>query len=501
MSIRWTISAADPLAAAMDVLVVPVWSDKKIAVKLPALVTREVQARMKARQWSGAWGTAALFVQPVKNSFPLVALVGLGEQRGSLDRVREGMRRGIGTVVADARRHGLANMGIVVAGVPSASDVAMAAVESVTMANYSFVELSSSLTARAGRQNIKSGIVFVDKSALSATKKALPATTAVLDGVTLARTLVNRPAGHMSPKSLVEEARRIVRRRPGNLSLTVFNRAAARKKGFTAFLAVAQGSNEEPYVIHLRYRPVRMRRAKRIFLVGKGVTFDSGGLSLKPADYMETMKADMAGAATVLGVFSVLAELRPNIEVHGVICACENMPSGTAYRPGDVISAKNGKTIEVLNTDAEGRITLADALAYAVEHRPAAIIDFATLTGASMVGLGETVAGLWGTDEQLLADLQAAAQSSGEGVAALPMPEEYKPMLESRVADLKNITSSKFGGAITAAMFLREFVGDVPWAHFDFAGPSYFTRSYLSYWGVGGSGYGVRTLVNYVNNS
>jgi leucyl aminopeptidase len=235
-------------------------------------------------------------------------------------------------------------------------------------------------------------------------------------------------------------------------------------------------------------------------LVGKGITFDSGGLSLKPADYMEAMKIDMAGAAAVLGIFSVLPSLALGTEVHGVIAACENMPSGTAYRPGDILTAKNGKTIEVLNTDAEGRITLADALSYAVEQKPDAVVDLATLTGACLIALGDTYAGLWSTDAGLRRKLLAAAGAVGEGLVSLPLPEEYKPMIESKVADVRNTATSKWGGAITAALFLREFVGSVPWAHLDIAGPAYAEHEWLPYNGVGATGYGVRTLISFLEH-
>ncbi len=263
---------------------------------------------------------------------------------------------------------------------------------------------------------------------------------------------------------------------------------------------MAQGSKQEPYVIHLAYAPrdLAAGAAVKIFLVGKGITFDSGGLSLKPADAMETMKIDMAGGATVLGVFAALAELQLNVEVHGVVAACENMPSGSAFRPGDILTARSGKTIEVLNTDAEGRVTLADALSYAVAHEPAAVVDVATLTGACMVALGETHAGLMSNDEATAAGLLAAAEITGEGLVRLPLPDEYRVMIESKVADVRNTATTKWGGAITAALFLREFVGKVPWAHLDIAGPSYAEREWLPYFEPGATGFGVRTLLEFL---
>lgn len=497
MAIRMIISTENPLKAPLEILVVPVWEKKKVAVSLPTPVMRELHTLMRERDWHGAWGTAAFFVGPKAVKVPFVALIGLGSEDLSADRLAEAVRRGVGEVVVDARRHGVSQLGMIVKGLPNEVAMALAAVDGITLASYSFTEFSERLVKRAKRQALRSCTLFVAADQALPIKRALPATQAGLAGTNLARTLVNRPAGHMSPKSLVDEARRIAALPSSHITLEVLNRQQAEKAGFTAFLAVAKGSTEEPYVIHLTYKPSQTAD-KKIFIVGKGVTFDSGGLSLKPAEYMEDMKTDMAGAATVLGVFEALPEIKPALEIHGLICACENMPSGNAYRPGDIVTAMNGKTIEVLNTDAEGRITLADALSFAVRQKPDAIIDLATLTGAVMAGLGETVAGLWGTDEALLAHLQMALSASGERAAVLPMPEEYQPMIESRVADLRNITRSRYGGAITAAMFLREFTADVPWAHFDIAGPAYFNAPYISYWGLGASGWGVRTLLHYL---
>ena len=254
--------------------------------------------------------------------------------------------------------------------------------------------------------------------------------------------------------------------------------------------------------MHLTYEPEgRTADTKKVFLVGKGITFDSGGINLKPTGYIETMKADMGGAATVLGVFSVLAKVKPNVEVHGLIGACENMVSGKAYRPGDVIRAKNGKTIEIGNTDAEGRVTLADMLSYAAEQQPDAIIDLATLTGAAVVGLGETVAALFGNDDELKNQLQAAAGVTSEQLAALPMPPEYRPLIDSPIADVNNSGSVRWGGAITAALFLEEFVDHTPWAHLDIAGPAYHEASYPPYHQKGATGYGVRLLLEYLKNA
>lgn len=321
----------------------------------------------------------------------------------------------------------------------------------------------------------------------------------ILAGVTLARDLVNTPGEFMHPDALVSAAREISKKSKGRIRLKVLDQAACAKLGMGAYLAVGKGSAFASQFIHLTYTPSK-KPTKSLAVVGKGVTFDSGGLSLKPADSMMTMKCDMAGAAAVLGLFSVLPDMAPNVEVHGIIAACENMPSGKAMRPGDVVTASNGKTIEVANTDAEGRLTLADALTYAVKLNPDAIIDLATLTGACVVSLGEEIAGLMSNDDDLEDALEDAAEITGEKIWELPLPKRYRALIESDVADLRNIATSRYGGTLTAGLFLQEFVDDVPWAHLDIAGPAFAERPLTSYIGKGGTGFAVRTLAEFVAN-
>jgi len=503
MSALVTVLVDKPSAVGSDVLVVPVVVGGALPSCLAPGAQRVLKARMRQLGFKGDWGSAEFFAVPergMKVSF--VGLVGLGKKSDGGGRMSEGMRRGIGQVVQDARRHGLRTVAVNLMNQENAevaADLAAAAFEGVVLASYQFAEYSERLRKQERQRAVRRLLILVDSDSRTAVRAVLREARQVLNGVELARRLVNQPAESMTPKTLVKEAQALAL--SSRVSVRVMNRREAGRQGFNAFLAVARGSTEEPYVIHLTYRPPeRDGTTKKVFLVGKGVTFDSGGLSIKPAESMEVMKDDMAGAATVLGVFSVLEKLSPNVEVHGVIAACENMPSGAAYRPGDILVAKNGKTIEVLNTDAEGRITLADALAYAAEFKPDALIDVATLTGACIVALGSTVAGLMGNDEDLKEKLTVAAAKVGEGVALLPMPEEYKSWMESAVADMRNVSSVRAGGAITAAMFLSEFVGEVPWAHLDIAGPSYAESVCLPYYGKGATGYGVRTLVEFLKN-
>jgi leucyl aminopeptidase len=269
--------------------------------------------------------------------------------------------------------------------------------------------------------------------------------------------------------------------------------------GMGAFVGVAQGSEEPPKFIHLTYTP-KGRPRRRVVLIGKGITFDSGGLDLKTADGMLRMKDDMSGAAGVLGIFQALPQLRPPVEVHGLIAATENMPSGTAQRPGDIVRAMNGLTIEIGNTDAEGRLTLADALAYAVrEIKPDEMVDMATLTGAVVIALGQGLSGVMASDDALATRLLAAAETAGERMWRLPLHEEYKDGLKSEVADLNNISSQRGAGAIVAGLFMREFTEGVPWAHLDIAGTA-FTERELPLGPKGATGVGVRTLLGYLVN-
>ena len=311
----------------------------------------------------------------------------------------------------------------------------------------------------------------------------------------LARDLVNEPANVVNPSFLAGRAEEIAG--AGRLGLKVLDREDCKKLGMGAYVGVAQGSLEPPKFIHLTYKPRRPR--KRVVVIGKGITFDSGGLDLKPADGMYRMKDDMSGAATVLGLFSALPKLKLPVEVHGLIAATENMPSGTAQRPGDIVRAMNGLTIEIGNTDAEGRLTLADALVYAdKEIEPDEMVDLATLTGAIVIALGLGLTGAFITDDGLANRLLGAAESAGEKMWRMPFHEEYKDGIKSDVADLNNISSQRGGGAIVAALFMRDFAGGRPWAHLDIAGTAFRERE-LPLGPKGATGVGVRTLLAYLH--
>ena len=312
----------------------------------------------------------------------------------------------------------------------------------------------------------------------------------------LARDLINSPANDVTPSHIAEVARQIAR--DAKLKVKVLEREECSRLGMGAFLAVAQGSEEPPKFVHLTYTPPG-KPTRRVAVIGKGITFDSGGLDLKSAEGMLKMKNDMSGAAAVLGIMKALPALGARTEVHGFIAATENMPSGRAFRPGDVVRAMNGTTIEIGNTDAEGRLTLADALCYAAKHvEPQEMIDMATLTGACVVALGPLCSGLMASDQKLADRLLAAAETAGERVWQLPLIDEYREQFKSEVADLNN-TGGRHGGAITAGLFLKEFAGTIPWAHFDIAGPAFVDKD-SPLGPKGATGVAVRTLLTYLTD-
>lgn len=339
----------------------------------------------------------------------------------------------------------------------------------------------------------------VPSEVLAASKSAIKTAESDCEGVLLARDLINGAPSDVTPKVLADTARKIAK---GPVKLKLYTLKDLKRMGAGGILGVNIGSAQEPYLIHLHYKPAGKAR-KSVAIVGKGITFDSGGLSLKPAGSMETMKMDMSGAAAVLGVFSQLVKARPQVEVHGIIATTENMPGGKAYKPGDVLKAINGKTMEVLNTDAEGRLVLSDALSYAVQQKPDQIIDLATLTGACVVALGSLVTGAMGNDPKLMEEIKQATESEGERIWELPLVNEYRDDIKSKVADIKNIGGGREAGSIIGGLFLQEFVGDKPWVHLDIAGPAYLEREYSSvpYLTYGGTGLMVRSLLAFLGNS
>ncbi|MEJ5375506.1 MAG: leucyl aminopeptidase [bacterium] len=317
----------------------------------------------------------------------------------------------------------------------------------------------------------------------------------VCEAVYWVRDLVSQPSNHLTPRGLAEQAALMAKSE--GVHCTVLEEDQLRSMNMGGILGVASGSKEPPRLIVLEYGK-GFKASPTLALVGKGITFDSGGISLKPAEKMDQMKDDMAGGAVVLGVLKAVAKLKLPLHLVGVIPATENMPSGSAYKPGDVLTTFSGKSIEVSNTDAEGRVILADALSYALRYKPDLIIDLATLTGACIVALGDQIAGLMGTHQEAMEQLRKASEITGEDIWPLPLKEEYEELIKSDVADVKN-SGGREAGAIQGALFLKKFVGETPWIHLDIAGPVWTDKD-RPYRPKGATGFGVRLLVEFLKN-
>lgn len=372
------------------------------------------------------------------------------------------------------------------------------------LGGYSFDKFLSKKQPSALREMLISLESYTTDS-VSATKeraqhfsKQLDEMKIIAHSVNIARDLVNTPPQIATPKYLASYAQELVK--DTALSCKILKKQELKKQKMGAYLAVAKASSKSPRLIHLSYKPKNPK--KKVVLVGKGLTYDSGGLSLKPSDYMVTMKADKSGGCAVLGIMNAVAKLELDIEIHGIIGACENMIGGNAYKPDDVLISREGKSIEIGNTDAEGRLVLADCLSYAQDLEPDVLIDFATLTGACVVGLGEYTSGVMGYNQKLQLDFTQSALDSGELVAILPFNRHIKKLIESKIADVSNVSSSRYGGAISAGMFLGEFIRESykdKWLHIDIAGPAFVAKE----WDInpyGASGSGVRMGIQFLSD-
>lgn len=407
----------------------------------------------------------------------VVVVVGLGDGGASRPAV---LRKAAG---AAARR--LSERGVVASALQQNGDRegTAAVAEGFVLASYRYNKLKSE------PHPVKLQRVMV----LGADDAAVERGSARAEATLLARDLINEPAATLTPEALARRAREVAD--VGGLECSVLEPDAIAARGLNGVLSVAKGSEVPPRFIELRYRP--KDPTGRVALVGKGVTFDSGGLSLKDGKNMETMKTDMSGAAAVIGAMSAVQRLGVTLEIDAYIPAVENMPSGDALKPGDVIEHYGGKTAEVLNTDAEGRLILADALALAAETKPDAVVDVATLTGSIMVALGRDITGLFCNNDDLAAQLEAASDAAGELMWRMPLHQDYRKQIDSEIADFKNV-GTRYGGSIVAALFLKEFVPDeVPWAHLDIAGPAR-SESDDDEGPKGGTGVATRTLLSWL---
>ncbi|MFH1130556.1 MAG: leucyl aminopeptidase [Pseudomonadota bacterium] len=423
-----------------------------------------------------------------------VAIVGLGKrERFELPDIRHYGA----SLVTIAKHHGSKKVATVLPPVDAvAQDRAVQFLaEGLYLGRYQFDRFISEEKRRPDKLDKVEVLLEKHSEMKSTVSIQLAKAEVVATAICTARDLVNEPSVCKTPHFLANFAQTLAKN--GCFECKVLGPEECEKQQMNLFLAVAKGSINEPRFIHLTYKPKGNNTQKRRYaLIGKGVTFDSGGLTLKSAANLVDMKSDMAGAACVLATMSALPLLGVQAEIHAVIPATENMISGSAYKVGDIYTAANGKSVEITNTDAEGRLTLADALIYACRLSPDEIIDVATLTGACMVALGAHTAGIMGNDRALVEHFSAAARTAGEDVWALPLPMRLKEQLKSPIADLKN-SGDRWGGALTAGLFLQEFVEQVPWIHVDIAGPAFAEKAY-GHISKGGTGFGVATLLEYL---
>jgi leucyl aminopeptidase len=492
------LKTADPAGLASQALLVFLFTDDTPALtKRPELAGLKdyISPRLRKRDFTAKHLNVMTLFPEVKGGPERIVLVGLGAAKEfSPAKLRAAAAKGVQTVQELRRWEACLLLPPAPEKLLDPTILVEAAVLGAWLGQYSFAELKSKdEEAKKPLQHLT--VLIPEGAPAKAMAESLQAAEVTARAIATARDLVNRPANLIYPETLAEAAGQLARE--NKLKIKVMDVAAAKKKGLGAFLGVAQGSAHPGRVIILEYRGAGAGK-KPVALVGKAITFDSGGLCLKSPESMGTMKTDMAGGAAVLSIVAAAAQLRLKVNLVGVVPAAENMPGGQALRPGDVLKSLSGQTVEVVNTDAEGRLILADALTLATEYKPSHIIDLATLTGACVVALGEKCAGLMGTDQELIEALKRSSQATGEIVWQLPLLEEYFEGLKSEVADLKH-TATRYGGSITAALFLKQFVGDIPWAHLDIAGTARAEKGGPDT-PQGGTGFGVHLLLHYLRN-
>jgi len=493
---KFELSSASPAKVAADLLILPFYQGRDPGPGLSEIgkaLGVDLPETLREHQITGHPGDSLTFPTLGKIAARTLMLVGVGPKAeagpGSIRRAAQRVAGRVARFVTVATALHQAGDG--------GPDPMHAFAEGLLLGTYRFDRYKRQPIDDASQQKpaLKRVVALVDAGAdTKALKAALRRGQVYAEAANWARDLVNTPALDATPEVLAKEATKMAALH--GLQCKVWTKAQLQKAGFGGILGVGSGSVNEPRLIELSYRGAGTSRP--IAITGKGITFDSGGLSLKQPEWMETMKDDMGGAAAALAVMRAIGQLKPKVNVIAAIPTAENMPSGAAIRPGDVLRHYGGKTSEVLNTDAEGRLVLADALAFLAEKKPTVLIDSATLTGAAMIALGSDVAAIIGSDQRLIDDLRAAGTDEGEPLWQLPLWTDYRRLIESSVADVKNV-GNRYGGAITAALFLKEFVGDVPWAHLDVAGTAFTDRGNL-YWPRGATGAPARTIIRYIES-
>ncbi len=466
--------------------------------KVDQLYGGAISRVLQSGDFTGRKEDTLLLYPPSAVGIERVLLVGVGKRE---EHTVERLRRAIGVAVRQAEKLSVRDLAISVGHVHHLSEgmgdyyAGLAAVQAAVLASWNFREMKSQPDEDQPRVELASVTLVAHEE-----REARDFERACRDGAitaraeNLARELQTRPGNVVTPTYLGERAREIGRE--SGLEVTVLDRKALEKEGMHALLAVGQGSAQEPRLVVMEHRR-GPKGGRPLVLIGKGISFDTGGISLKPPERMEDMKYDMSGAAAVIAAMKGIAEMELAIDVVGIVASAENMPSGTAVKPGDVIGSHLGRTIEVVNTDAEGRLVLADALSYARRYNPAAIVDAATLTGAIVIALGNHAIGLMGNDGALLDELTAVGLRVGERCWKLPLWDEYREQIDSQIADIKN-TGGRPAGSITAGWFLKEFVEDhVPWAHLDIAGTAYRDEP-APYLRKGATGWPTRLFIEWV---
>jgi leucyl aminopeptidase len=491
MEIRFRDASAERMRTGL--LVIPVREKKLDEPEIRALdraLRGNLRARIQKSKFTGAEGGSLLYTSAGFLPAVQLMLIGIG---GESEIAADTWRKTGARARREAAAIGAEDVALFFAPDKNAEAAAAAVVEGAQLAAYQFNKYRSNAKPPAEIKTLSLFRPGIKQSA--ALQNAVATAQAIIPAVFLARDLVNEPPSVATARFLADQATRACRGR--GLSVEVWGKKKIESMKLAGLLAVNRGSQEEPRFIRIHYKPAGKPK-KKVALIGKGITFDSGGLSLKPSKSMETMKLDMAGGAAVIAAMSCLPKLGLDVDVTGYVPTTDNLPGHNAQKPGDVIQYLNGKTIEVLNTDAEGRLILADALALAAQQKPDYMINLATLTGACMVALGTQVAGLFSNNQPLAGALLRGAEETGEKLWQLPLVKEYKDSIKSSVADMKNIGGAH-GGAIIAALILQEFVAELPWAHLDIAGPAFAEGDNLIC-PKGGTGFGVRTLINFLSS-
>ena len=453
--------------------------------RLPEETRRQLQELQTAGELTGKAFECTILRWPSGMTASKLLVIGAGKREKFSDAH---LRSLAGAAVRNLRSRGGRELAWILGS--SEPGAVAAVVDGVLVADY---DADSYRTEREGEKRIDHFWLATDGTSLPAEAEAALQRGRILgEAQNFTRDMVNEPSNHLTPAKLAEHASEMASR--FGLTCEVLGPQEIQALKMGALCAVAQGSQQEPAkVIVVRYAPENAPEQPVIGLIGKGITFDSGGISIKPSENMHEMKTDMAGGATMLGVMQAIAQLKPRVRVTALIPATENMPSGNAFKPGDVITSMSGKTIEILNTDAEGRLVLADALTYAKQLGCTVLIDAATLTGAVVVALGNFTTGVFGWNKEWVDRVLAAAKAAGEKMWQLPVDEDFRDLYKSSIADLAN-TGGRYGGAISGAMFIGEFAGDTPWVHLDIAGTRW-ANDEKPYRAKGPTGHGVRTLV------